>query len=763
MPGGRIGALRHRAVAFRRSKKELLGAIEDRRPRRATPRPGIAALLALSLASALVATEQVVSAHAGAHEPGGTAPGSPVVKRTIDDLVKALSRKAPNLEADSAAGGGARQEVSPAKVREQWPEQSVVETLRGVSLAREQAAALWDFFADDNNADLVSLPIVRALVTASDTPKAREAMWSELGGIARGYAKKERSGPRERSLLGIFERHRSVVRPLITELAETESSGDEMVDLIQSSRALGASPDDSLAWVGAHHPAAVARRMERERSRGRPVTWEETAFKLLVRWKQDRLVPGAPKAARSLAQLDADGETFITIFNNLHAHDESYRKTFLRGLGPVEVFNAVVGGEVELYRLGTSSYRDFLHAIVMQGIRQQGSFEAFLDYAVPRRLGDVAVRASGRRAIVLLRVLSSFGLLDEVLATVRDQSRFIDDALASLGDPASFEGNASVVMDVLTARATTVVATGFRRALLDKLYQRYGDEREPRQRSVYGSMLSVYQTVTGDRRDKAIDIAFPLDDAMFRVPFDRLFSREGKGTVVHRMFMRLDEDTDAASTYASFRFNMRKRGASIQDHRHFEVARLVGRGRTVEIYFNKPTAVGVKRGIDDIAAALKGRRVETIVGRGHTSIVKPLQENAKRILGDRLKMVATVMVGTCGGDASVRELIDTFGYLSYFTTRSTGRQILNNALVDAYIDALLALAPDRRLHLTDVLGNATSRFLRRGGDAELRDDASFYRVNMTSVLTAVLFDGHVRRRATAEKQVAEHAPVATSE
>ncbi len=452
--------------------------------------------------------------------------------------------------------------------------------------------------------------------------------------------------------------------------------------------------------------------------------------------------------------LDAAGEAFITIFNCLHDMDPKRREEMLYGLGPVEVFNAIVGGETELYRLGTSSYRDHLHAIVMRGIKASGSFEAFLDKAAPHRFGPEALRASGSRALIYLRVVSSFGLLEPVLDQVRDRDRFIDEVIASLGDARQFQRNSAVVIDVLAARAISPTATQFRRSLLDKLYARFRAEEPGTLRSVYGSILSVHQTMSGERRDAKIDQAYPLDDAPFRVPFERLFVSDGKGTFSHRIFMRMHDDTDAETTYANFRNFMAMRGAVLRQDRHFDLYRLSSRGRTVEIYVNKPTALGVRRGIADIAAALRHRRVETVIGRGHTSIITPLRHDSRRVLGAGIKDVATVLVGTCGGDASVPDLIDTFGYRAFFTTRSTGRLVINNAIIETYIAALFSLPQGGRLSLADVLGRSVARFAGRGSDEELRDDASFYRLAMSNVLAAYLFDTHVRRHAEAEWQVA---------
>ena len=700
---------------------------------------------------ALLLCVSLLPAAARAHEVGGIAgKAEPFNRFTV--LMQRLTQRP--LVLTDAAGNALGVIPGDGASSSTVTEREIMDALTGTHLEPDDAAMLWELFANEDSTTLLTPPIVMALLAASDGPKAREAFWSELGGVAKEYAKKPQSMARARSLLGFAERHRESLRPLYESVRDTESSGDEMVDLMLSTKVFGADFDQSLAWVTEHNAAAVARRVERERGRGRPVTWENAAFEHMLRWKEARMVSGAPRAPRSLAALDAVGEAFIVIFNSLHDFDEKYRNAMLRGLGPVAVFNAVVGGELELYRLGTSSYRDFLHAVVMRGIKESGSLEAFLERAAPKSFGDEASRAASGRGMVLLRVVSSFGLLDDVLKTVADRQRFVGDAISSLGDPVAFEGNASVMLDLLTMSSSSSAAQEFQRTILDQLYARYGGETSPRVRTVYGSVLSVYQTMTGVRRVPAIDREFVLDESMFRIPFARLFSPDGQGGHVHRMFMRFDQDVDASATYASFLSLMRARHASVRYQRHFDVYRLAGRrGRAIEIYANKPTAAGVKQGISDIAASLRGKRVETVIGRGHTAIVTPLQKDARQILGDRVKEVATVVVGTCGGDASVRDLIATFGYSPFFTTRSTGRQAINNALIETYIAALMALSPDGRLHLADMLNHATARFLRKSSDAELREDASFYRLSMTSVLAAYLFDTHVRPQMKENLQI----------
>lgn len=149
-----------------------------------------------------------------------------------------------------------------------------------------------------------------------------------------------------------------------------------------------------------------------------------------------------------------------------------------------------------------------------------------------------------------------------------------------------------------------------------------------------------------------------------------------------------------------------------------------------------------RAGIDDIAAVLRDKRVETVVGRGHSGILKPLKESSRRVLGNRIGETSLVLVGTCGGDASIPELVDTFGYVSFFATRSTGRQVINNAILETYIAALLAVRPGRRLSLAEVLDTSTRRFLTKRGDSDLRDDASFYGLSAKRVLLARLLDTH---------------------
>lgn len=624
-------------------------------------------------------------------------------------------------------------------------EPAILASLQGVHLTPEQAAPLWSFLADQDNAGLLTLPIVKAATVASDLPKAREALWGELAALARAFLRGDPARSRERSLLGLFERNRTTMRPLLTEIAETDAGHDEIIELMQSSRVFGAELEESVWFIAERIPAAVARRIEREREMGRRMRWEYMAYEGMVRWKNARLLPGAPKAATSLAELDAFGAVFVITFNCLHSLDIGFREVILRGLGPVELFNAVVAGEQELYRLGTSGYRKFLHSIIMRGIQEAGSFEAFLDAAVPRQFGEDAARASAHRGMVFLRVVSSFGLIDQVLQTVHDRERFIAGVVASLADPSGLEGNSSVVLDVLTGDTDTPVVRQFKGDLLAHLYDGYRAAGQgTRLANVYGSMLSVYQTLTGDRRDDSIDRRFALDSSIFRVPFERLFTADSDGRWSHRMIMRMDDNLDAEGSLRTFRGLMRSLGAVVRDAPNYSVFSFAAADRRIEIYVNLPTAAGLKQGLPAIAEALRGQRVDTVIGRGHTSIIAPLQSDMRRVLGTRVRQVALVIVGSCGGDVSVHDLIGTFGYIPFFTTKSTGRQVINNAIIRSYIAALMALKPGERLAMADVLDRGIERYLRPDVDPELRADAALYQMNMSTVLSSLLFDAHVR-------------------
>lgn len=627
---------------------------------------------------------------------------------------------------------------------------SIVETLQHAALSDNQSVRLWQFFGKDINARMATLPVVKALIAASRSPMARKPLWSVLVALAREHDVGSRD--RDNSLLGLFERHRTEILPLFGEARETEESGDDMVELLLETQVFGDDFDKGVDWLSGYDPAPLARKMERERALGKPVQWEAAAFWSMVRWKDRRIVSRASKPPRTLAALDHIGESFIIIFNCLHDMNPKYREAMVYGLGPTEVFNLVVGGEAELYRLGTSTYRSHLHTVIMRGIRESGSLESFLERAAPAWLGPEAAAASSRRAMIFLRIATTFGLLEPVIGYVRERGRFVAAGIGSLNDARHFEGNSGVIMDILTSSTKSPAITQFKSALLEQLYARLNGETDTTTRSVYGSLLSVYQTVTGDYRNRAIDRDFPLNDAI-RLPFDRLFTSDGNGRHTHRMFMYMDRDVDAVTTYASFRGAMQSRSAVVFEARDHVVYRIAARRRLIEIYVNKPTAAGLREGIASITSALRDLRVETIIGRGHTSIVKSMKTSARQILGDRTADVAAIFVGTCGGDAAVRGLIDTFGYRSFVASRSTGRMAVNNALIIGYIDALLALPDSGRLDLEAVVAKSLSPFMRDSSRDDLRHDASFYRVATTTVLTARLFDAHVRGIAQREAPV----------
>lgn len=630
----------------------------------------------------------------------------------------------------------------------------IASSLRAAPLSGERAAILWSYFADQTNTSMITLPIVKALIAASSTPETREPMWADLAGLSREYARGQRWHERDQSLLGFFERYRRELLPLVTELQETEASTGAMIELMLTSRVFGSDAGASTTAVIERIPAAVARYIENEHGFGRSAYWEPMAVASMVRWRNMRLLPGVPKAPATLAGHDAAWQTFAAMFNSLQGLDKDYRDDFLRGLGPVELYHAVIAGERELYRVGTSGYRDVLHKAVMRGIAEAGSFEAFNERALPRRFGQDAVEGAAKRRMAFLRAASYFDLLEPVLVTVRDRDRFTDELIASLDDPETFEANGPVILDVLTAPSNPARALGFQQALLDRLHARYRTEASAARRNAYGSMLSVYQTVTGDRRDATIDAEFTLDGTAFDVPFNRLFSADGQGGFIHRMFMRMDRDDDALSTYQTFRDLMKSLDASRRDETYFDVYTLSGADRKIEIYANKPSSRGGSEGIAAIAQALRGHRVETVIGRGHTAIIAPLQDDAKRVLGDRIKDVAAVIVGACGGDASVRDLIATFGYKPFVTTKSTGRHIINNAIIKTYIAALMSLTRDEHLPFADMLQQATARFARAGVDEDLRHDASLYQANMATVMTAILFDTRISRKRAPVQNVA---------
>lgn len=633
--------------------------------------------------------------------------------------------------------------------------QNIVDAIGRLPADSPQIAQLWDILSDTDNGSVLTVPVVSALVSRTTSEKARDAMWSELASQAKERGTKSKGKSATFAMLASFERHRATLRPLFGQHPDSEQAGNNMLVLMTDTKVFGADFNESLAWVAATNPGALARRIERDRVMGKAVAWEGAAFEQMLKWKRDHLVVNAPKAPKTLAEWDRVGSTYALIFNCLHPLDDIYRKRMLEGLGPVQVLNVVVGGEFELYRMGTSSYRGFLHGVLLKGVKESGSFEAFLKKASASWAGQGLDAAALQRGMVLLRVASSFGNLDEVLQTVADREAFIDNAIHSLADETHLERNGLVVLDLLTSQLTSASARAFRDALRDTLYKSYLSEPDgSRLQKIYGSLISVYQTVTGDRREPPVDVRFPIDDAVMRVPFQKLFTAEDRNRYVHRIFMRLDEDTDAVSTYESFRALARKKGAAVRAGKHHDVFRFSSRGRAVEVYVNKPTAQGVSQGISDIAADLRGRRVETVVGRGHSGIIKPLKESSKRVLGNRFGDVALVVVGTCGGDASVPDLVDMFGYVAFYATRSTGRQAINNAIMDSYIDALLALQPGRRLSLSDVLDTSTRTFMSKRGDTGMRDDASFYELSAKRVMLARLLDEHAGQATRTAQQVA---------
>lgn len=718
---------------------------------------------------------------AGAEPPplksqGKTAVSATAAQPAVVDALIARLDAAP-VVLTSPTGHLLGQRANPESAYQAVREDDIIRALTGAHLTARQAAELWEFFAEEDNAPLATLPIVKALIAASDTPLARESMWAELAGTAREFAPDTRprsrvrslragrldrrragqtqsalsmrnaaakAATRTKSLVGFFERHSGSLLAALYTLPETEPSSSVMLQLMQTTRVFGASLEQSVAWTTGRIPGTVARFIEHERGDGRQVAWNQTAASAMIRWKASRFSQFGQQTPHTLAEYDANNATYMAMLNALQGYDSGLRAGLLQDFGPLELLNAAIGGEQDLYRTGTTGYRDIVHPAILRGIAEAGSFEAYLDRALPRRFGDDANRAAPQREMAVLRIAAYFGHLSELLERVQDPGRMVTALITALEDPRTFEANNTVITDLLTSAPTSETVRSIKQALNERLYAKYRAAKNL-PRNMLGSALAVYQALSGDRRDTSIERDFMLDQQIFDIPFDQVFSPAGSGGYVHRMFMRMDADDDARGTYEAFNTMMKSMDAAVRRETHFDVFTLTASGRTIEIYANAPSPAGLKQGIPAIAQALKGLRVETVIGRGHTAIIGPMQQDAKLVLGRDIKNVAAVIVGSCGGDAAVRELIGTFGYRPFITTRSTGRRVINNAIIKTYMTSLLSMPDGARLPMNDVVSRATARFQRDGIDEDLRADAALYQANQEAVFTAYAYDHYVRR------------------
>jgi hypothetical protein len=201
----------------------------------------------------------------------------------VDALLLRLTEGSFSLVDGSSKVVGQRRQGNAAP--EPLAEQSVIETLQSAALSDAQSARLWEFFGNDTNASMATLRIVKALISASRSPKAREPLWSTLVGLAREHD--VGSPERARSLLGLFERHRTELLPLFGEARDRK-------DLATSGRAAARDADFRRRLdKGADWSARTIQHLWRKWNASAPwetVPWEAAAFWSMVRWKDARLL-----------------------------------------------------------------------------------------------------------------------------------------------------------------------------------------------------------------------------------------------------------------------------------------------------------------------------------------------------------------------------------------------------------------------------------------------------------------------------------------
>ena len=166
-------------------------------------------------------------------------------------------------------------------------ERDVVAALAGHVLSASDAAALWEMLAGELHAPFLTLPLIDAAVAATVGPLAREAMWGELAALS-DRLPRESVPARNNSLVGLFERHQAELRVRFTAIADTIGAGDEMVKLMLATQIFGAALQERVAFLASINPSALDRRIERDRSAGKPITWQSYALPLLAAWHEAR-------------------------------------------------------------------------------------------------------------------------------------------------------------------------------------------------------------------------------------------------------------------------------------------------------------------------------------------------------------------------------------------------------------------------------------------------------------------------------------------
>lgn len=392
------------------------------------------------------------------------------------------------------------------------------------------------------------------------------------------------------------------------------------------------------------------------------ITGDETLFfKNLVRLKMQGDTLGGDTYSDELSYRA--NRLYVSKINELHESPDAVRFKCLDGLTPAELYFVIVYGQDQIY---TSSYI--------------GAFKRMMERMKPAPGGELleAVRYDHFRTFI--RMCAGYSKLSEFLSTMNTEKKsdLMKQFISGLENGKRDDLEDAVdVADAFGSIKDSVLADFLYNEIVNN-YTRVSDARNEKGTIVYGLLATLANKNISDSLSQILQLP-PIN----RMPFSSLL--DDSGVVYQQFFFYGDED--GKSSFANFLGDFKD--GKWKEERNAQWTKFTStQGRKVVVYANLP--LDYESELDDKAqkalqAYMDANNIHPtiIVHRGHSY-------HLNSTIDYMAKPNHIIILGSCGGYHNLGKVLTKSPNANLISTKQTGTMMVNDAIVKALNNHLLA-------------------------------------------------------------------------
>ncbi|MEO6832703.1 MAG: hypothetical protein ABI378_09545 [Chitinophagaceae bacterium] len=392
------------------------------------------------------------------------------------------------------------------------------------------------------------------------------------------------------------------------------------------------------------------------------ITADETLFfKNLVRLKMQGDTLGGATYSDELSYRA--NRLFVSTINELHESPDPVRFKCLDGLTPAELYFIIVYGQDQIY---TSSFI--------------GAFNRMMDRLKPRPGGELLDTVHYDHFRTFIRMCAGYSKLSEFLSTMSTEKKsdLMKQFISGLENGKSDDLEDAVdVADAFGSVKDPALADFLYNQIVDN-YTRVSNARNEKGTIVYGLLATLANKNISDSLSQILHLP-PIN----RMPFASLL--DDSGVLYEQFFFYGDED--GRSSFANFLGDFKD--GKWKEERNAQWTKFSStQGKKIVVFANLP--LDYESELDD--KAQKALKVYMDANNIHPTII--VHRGHSYHLNSTIDYMAKpnhiIILGSCGGYHNLGKVLTQAPNANLISTKQTGTMMVNDAIIKAMNNHLLA-------------------------------------------------------------------------